>query len=228
MESYIFDKIEKESLTDLYTSPQPHKAKKLTWHNIGMGITLATALNASVSDSYALSSKPVDFHYASQPIHKSEIDKNYTTVGDSNSELKLILTPSYIFSKAFQQNLEQDAKSYLKDQRYKSLYRSFIKNCSSKYPKERNDIAINLFNTISSISFKDLIVQYNTYEECIDISLFLDKYIEISIGRFIDEESDNVVFSIYNNNDLLVSDEMKTKDFVRKILNIESKLNSNA
>lgn len=107
--------------------------------------------------------------------------------------------------------------------RYAQLIGSF--NASKlNYPACSMDVFRDLANIVCNIPFKTVISSYNPYDESVDLVLKMDFNINLSISKFIDDDEDNVVFSIHRNKRLLVSNEMSLRDIEAKMITLINEL----
>lgn len=74
------------------------------------------------------------------------------------------------------------------------------------------------FRPLATLGFKDDIVQYDSIENSLDVTLWLEHNLCVLVNIDIDSlESNNVLFSIYHDKKLLVCDEMPIQELVDKI-----------
>lgn len=98
---------------------------------------------------------------------------------------------------------------------YNKLLLSFQNNVA-----EQNDIYRQfklLANKLCQIPSKEVLVQYNGYDESLDVQMVLMDGVELSVSQFVNETSELVDFTISNNNRLLVCGEMPVYELLEKI-----------
>lgn len=98
-----------------------------------------------------------------------------------------------------------------------SLKRSFSKY-NEGFPPEKQEYFDYIANALCKLNFTDNICSYNKIDSSIDIVLYLECGIKVCLSYFIDgDEIVPVLFLLYRNGKLLVSDEMFINDVVDKI-----------
>lgn len=105
----------------------------------------------------------------------------------------------------------------LLDSSLHSLKKSYMHNVVSKYNDFNIDSFDSFFKSVSKLPFNDNIVQYDSCEKTLDVTLWFNENLRLIINKIIDECNDNVIFSIYHDNKLLVCDEMSVDELVQKI-----------
>lgn len=107
--------------------------------------------------------------------------------------------------------------------RYAQLVGSFSAS-KLNYPACSIDVFRDLANIVCNIPFKTVISSYNPYDESVDLVLKMDFNINLSISKFIDDDDDNVVFSIHRHKRLIVSNEMPLRDVEVKMITLINEL----
>lgn len=101
--------------------------------------------------------------------------------------------------------------------RHKMIEQSFLKN-GKNFPKEKFSYFSVLSNEVCKLRFKDVVSLYNEYDESIDIILWLNSGLTLSLSQFITKSVDSpVVFSLHRGTSLLVSDEQPIDEIVESI-----------
>lgn len=72
-------------------------------------------------------------------------------------------------------------------------------------------------NQLCRIQAKEVLVQYNSYDEALDIQMVLKDGIVLSLSQFVGESEELVDFTIRNNKKVLVCGEMPTQELVNNI-----------
>lgn len=74
-----------------------------------------------------------------------------------------------------------------------------------------------LFKRLAQLLFVDDIVQYDSYEDTIDITFWFNHGLSVLINKDVEDETENVIFSLYHKKKLLVCDEMPIGNLVNTI-----------
>ena len=82
-----------------------------------------------------------------------------------------------------------------------------------------DDWMFPVFEKLSIIEFDDVIVQYSSYDNCLDFWFYIGEY-KFSIASF-DDDPDYIVFTVHHDKELLVSDEMNIDDFLDAYKSLE-------
>lgn len=119
---------------------------------------------------------------------------------------------------------EQEMTKEMKDiaKRYSSLMQIFNKNS----PGDFSIVGVfeNMAKILCKIPFLSNVSYFNEDDESIDIRLKLNFGIYVSLSRFLDEEDDNVVFSIHRDTDLLVANEISLYKLENNLCELLSEL----
>ena len=134
--------------------------------------------------------------------YNEDIIENTLPSGNINSYLSENMT--FERECTTEQGMTKEMKDIAK--RYSSLMQIFNKNSPGDFSIV--EVFENMANILCKIPFLSNVSYFNEDDESIDIRLKLNFGIYVSLSRFMDEEDDNVVFSIHRGTDLLVANEM--------------------
>lgn len=187
----------------------PSVASKKLLVDIGGGTMLVVLL--SITPETSFSSSCVDKDCVNKMEYTYDVNKNTS---------KNAATSTAILSMPHLVEVEEYACSpiYLDDKiRYNSLLKSLQDNVLSK--KVRNEMPdfTQLFKRLAQLSFVDDIVQYDSYEDTIDITFWFNHGLSVLINKDVEDGSENVIFSLYHKKKLLVCDEMPIGNLVNTI-----------
>ena len=98
---------------------------------------------------------------------------------------------------------------------FAKLQESFNQNIEDKEAIASNFKRIA--NQLCQIEVKEALVQYNSYDEALDIQILLKDGVVLSLSQFVGESEELVDFTISNNNKVLVCGEMPIQELVNKI-----------
>jgi hypothetical protein len=102
-------------------------------------------------------------------------------------------------------------------QRKEMLLKSYAKSSLREGNNPSVGVERNLFEELAALPFNDALVQQDSADSSLDISTWYDKDIVLMINKDMsDAPSDDVVFSIYHGQKLLVCDEMPLNELVRE------------
>lgn len=132
------------------------------------------------------------------------------------------------FRIASTQTISMSTDDKLRQYRYKSIERSFMKH-SDGLPGNKMSYMEYMANVMCGLSFSDNISSYNKFDDTIDSVFSLDGDLTLTMSQFLDENIDApVVFSIHRGEDLLVSAEMRMEELEKTVNEvIESELTEN-
>lgn len=103
-----------------------------------------------------------------------------------------------------------------------SFYANFDENQAdlSRY----NSLFKILANELSYLSIKYAFVDVSRREDMIDFNMNLDEDIFLSVAKKLEEQSDEVMFTIARNRKTLVIDEMPIKELIMKVSDVMAQL----
>lgn len=188
----------------------PSVASKKLLVNIGGGTMLAVLL--SITPETSFSSSCVDKDCINIKMgYTYDVNKNISK--NAATSIATLSLPRLV-------EIEEYACSsiYLDDKtRYNSLLKSLQDNVLSK--KVRNEMPdfTQLFKRLAQLLFVDDIVQYDSYEDTIDITFWFNHGLSVLINKDVEDETENVIFSLYHKKKLLVCDEMPIGNLVNTI-----------
>ena len=107
--------------------------------------------------------------------------------------------------------------------RLQSLRRSFHRN-AGKVEGQIQELADSLLNRLADVAFVDDIVQCDVEQESVTAMLDLGSGYDVSVTRFADEEE--VLFSLFHGQKLLVCDEIGLDNLVVKLNEVVAKLSA--
>lgn len=186
-----------------------------------LAITLTCSGGAYASESFSqdVLENPIKIEQLSSTLKTGSL-----VPIDREKHIKLNVTPSPRFNRlsrrdiTTQENFEREMlliSSYKKNTNFQSLSYSTI-----SLFRESNSI-------LSKLAFNDAIVQYNRFEECWHYNLFFNHNLEISLGVYDDDELADVDFSIYHDNELIVSSYLPINQLVKRVQSIITKIENN-
>lgn len=105
---------------------------------------------------------------------------------------------------------------------YRSLYSSFFLHGGGRMPTCYFPVFFQMANSLSSLFFRDAIVQYDEALSMIDFYMVLPDGMRLTIGRFVGDDAleDEIDFSIFNKKKLLVSGEMTLDGLLERLKRI--------
>lgn len=119
-------------------------------------------------------------------------------------------------TQAYPMSSEEKLRQY----RYKSIERSFMKN-SAGFPDTRMAYMEYMANVMCGVSFLDNISVFNKIDETIDTVFKLKGGLMLTISQFLEDEIDApVVFSIHRGEELLVSAEMDLDELAKTVKDV--------
>ena len=105
--------------------------------------------------------------------------------------------------------------------RYQAIENSFLQNSNCITTKQKEYIA-KLANHVCYLPFCDNMSSYNEFDDSIDTMLKLSNGLTLRLSQFLDNDVDSpVVFSIYRDKALLVSDELPLEEIVDTINSVQ-------
>lgn len=118
---------------------------------------------------------------------------------------------------ALTQAISISPEERLRQQRYKDIERSFLKN-SDGLPGNKMSYMEYMANVMCGLSFEENISAFNKFDETIDSVFRMRGELTLSLTQFLDEDQDApVVFSIHRGENLLVSAEMKLDELAKTV-----------
>jgi hypothetical protein len=118
------------------------------------------------------------------------------------------------------QALSMSSEEKMRQYRYKSIERSFMKN-SDGFPGTRMSYMEYMANVMCGISFLDNISAFNKIDETIDTVFKLNGGLTLTMSQFLEDEIDApVVFSIHRGEELLVSAEMNLDELAKTVKDV--------
>lgn len=118
---------------------------------------------------------------------------------------------------ALTQTISMSSEEKLRQQRYKDIERSFLKN-SDGLPGNKMSYMEYMANVMCGLSFEENISAFNKFDETIDSVFKMSGGLTLSLTQFLDEEQDApVIFSIHRDEELLVSAEMKLDELAKTV-----------
>ena len=217
-----------DMLHDIYfmscKSSQPNRKNTNTVKLPGcliLAITLTCSSGAYASESFSqdIVETPITIEQLSSSLKTGSLIPI-----DHESHIELNITPSPRFNRLSRRDITTQ-ESYTREMLLMSSYK---KNTDSKNIPYR--AISHLFKTnsiLSKLAFNDAIVQYNRFEECWHYNLFFNHSLEISLGVYDDEELSDVDFSIYHDNELIVSSYLPINHLVKRVQSIITRIENN-
>ena len=137
------------------------------------------------------------------------------------TERDTLLTP--IVRKSKGQDAAMSQGSIKASKNYKELYNSFI-----KYRNGADDSVVDTFKDIaSSLKYLDIsesLAQYSPFDSMIDIDIIFPDGRHLSVGKYVDEDYEDVDFSVYKDGKTISGGEMDVDDLVSNIDTITHKV----
>lgn len=200
-----------ENLENFYSS---NNLQHRRWKSLENGILISILVAAP---NCAFSSENMS-HFQNHEIMGFSVQDEYSFDVDQN--VSLLFSDKAGVSLIPPRNIEEKFKSspiVSFCSSLSSLKNSYSKNVVSKFSKFKTDNFDSFFRKIARLPFYDNIVQYDSSEETLDVTLWFDENLRLIINKFIEDDDDNVIFSIYHDKKLLVCDEISVEELVKKI-----------
>lgn len=139
----------------------------------------------------------------------------YTSMPSASSEE--VYAPNILLSNSLGASISDGSRISMKN--YQKLWNSFNNNVVEK--DEVGKAFKSLANQLCRISAKEVLVQYNSCDESLDIQMVLMDGVVLSVSQFVNETEDLVDFTIRNHSKMLVCGEMSTLDLLAKLKELE-------
>ncbi len=155
--------------------------------------------------------------------------KDISLPSKKNKEITLRILPSPSYNQSSPSTVEDYKKIWERIQRDLMLKDSFEKikgNINYSIFSKWNMLKVN--KILIQLPFIDSIMQYDTYDDILEYSLFFSDDLELSVSICADEQDlNNVSFSIYHEGELVVSNFISLLELVDKMNSIISKIQQN-
>lgn len=201
-----------DNLEYFYSSNnQQHRGWKSLENGILISILVAAPNCAFSSENMSLSQNHEILSFSAQNEYSFEVTHNVSVISSVNNDVSLL--PPRNIDEKFKSAPILSLRSSLS-----SLKKSYSKNVVAKYANFKVDNFDPFFKQLASLPFYDNIVQYDSFEKTLDVTLWFGENLRLIMNKFIEGDDDNVVFSIYHGNKLLVCDEISVEELVKKIM----------
>lgn len=158
--------------------------------------------------------------YIEMPVEKFSTQDGYVS-SSKIIERDTLMTPIVRKSRGQYDAISKESIKAAKN--YKNLYNSFI-----KYRNGADDNVVETFKDIaSSLKYLDIsesLAQYSPFDSMIDIDIIFSDGRHLSVGKFVDEDYEDVDFSVYKDGKTISGGEMDVDDLVSKIDTITHKV----
>lgn len=185
-------------------------------------LILAVAMSLG-SEAYASDSQNIELQHEQVQIEKFQPFR-YANIVRSSNDLEMRVNVSPSVSKLTPSKLRNMESTYEKNVLSQKLLDSYRKNSNGvELPYKALAIMRKTNSLLADLDFQDAILQYDSFDEAWHYNLYFDKNIELSIGIYMDEIED-ADFSLYHNDELLVSNYLPLKSLVVKMKSIISRV----
>jgi hypothetical protein len=146
-------------------------------------------------------------------------DTDMSCSNPTTSEFYLSAGSSFAVSNSQAENIDQKAQQYTAN--FKMLRQSFLKHegrlLAPEYTRRFEDTA----SSLSALTFREALVQYNKFDCAIDFSFILPDKMELSVTKFIEDDIEDLVdVSLYHHKEMILTGEMPVNVLIEKMSQI--------
>lgn len=211
------EEISFDSLNNLYIAPVSTIGHKIRVTALALFLVV-TSIDAKVDDMGKFQAKFVN---------NPQLEMNYGNFL-SNTATNTLLTgiPVTINQADYKVMVSENPLPWQRKVTTRKLYNSFYEN----FEKNQDDIDcfLPLFKAmtkeLSRLQIEDVFVDVSRKKGMIDFNLNMQENIFLSVAKMVNEESDNVMFSLARNHNTLVIDEMPLHNLMLKVVNVVAQL----
>lgn len=220
MQHYFDTKIQQtDSLGDIYymscnSSQKKRDGKRVIHASNGLySVALVIAMNIASYEAEAKVAMPID---AIQTEMVAQVNTPKRNVQKVSENIFVNLNLSHRYSQYTRRELESFERTYERFKRIQMILDSYRKNLPQTKPNfEAMTLMRSACNKLSKLEFIDAILQYDGYDDAWRFNLYFADELELSVGVYSND--DEVDFSVYHHQELIVSNAATIKYMVKKL-----------
>lgn len=227
MQQFFDTKIQQtDSLGDVYymscnsLSKQRDGKKVIHAPNGLYSVALVIAMNTASYEAEAKPTMPID---VIQTEMVAQVNPTKRNVLKSSDNISVNLNLSHRYSQYTRRELLSFERTFERAKRIQLIKDSYKKNMPQVKPNfEAMTLMRSACNNLSKLEFIDAILQYDAYDDAWRFNLYFADELELSIGVYSDD--DEVDFSVYHHQELIVSNAATMKYLIKKLEPIVSRI----